>query len=88
MKFKHQIIATCLVGFLLGGASSFTRAEGLTQAHLPEVLCVQHKVILLWESLGIALQVQGIFCSSEEDIVLKEDTLFQTVANISTEVVK
>lgn len=75
MKFKNQIIATCLVGFLLGGASSFTRAEGLTQAHLPEVLCLQHKVVLLWESLGIALQVQGIFCSSDEDIVLKEGTV-------------
>ena len=72
MKFKHQILVSCLVGFLLGGASSFTRAEGLTQAHLPEVLCLQHKVVLLWETLGVALQVQGIFCSSDEDIVLKE----------------
>lgn len=72
MSFKRQILITCIIGFLLGGASSFSRAEGLTQSYLPEVLCLQHKVVLLWEHLGIALQVQGIFCSSDEDIVLKK----------------
>lgn len=36
MNFKHQIITTCIIGFLLGGASSFNWAEGLTQAYLPD----------------------------------------------------
>ena len=69
MKFKHQLITTCLVGFLLGGMSSFAKAEQPSwMIELPKIMCLKNVVWLVWVKSEYAVQVEGIFCSLKGDL--------------------
>lgn len=71
MKFKNQLITTCLVGFLLGGMSSFAKAEDKPSwmLELPKVMCLKNQLWLVWVKSEYAVQVTGVFCSLKEDLV-------------------
>ena len=71
MKFKYQLITTCLVGFLLGGMSSFAKAEDKPSwmQELPKIMCLKNQLWLVWVKSEYAVQVTGIFCSLKEDLV-------------------
>jgi hypothetical protein len=71
MKFKHQLITACIVGFLLGGGASIARADDKPtwMQELPRVMCLKNQLWLVWVQSKYAVQVTGIFCTLTEDLV-------------------
>ena len=70
MKFKRQILITVLSVFLLGGAVSIAKAEQPSwMLEIPRVVCLKNKLWIVWIASKYSVQVKGIFCSMDEDLV-------------------
>lgn len=67
MKFKHQLITACLVGFLLGGGVSLAKADESTD-WLPSVVCKDNKVHVVFTKQNFYMRVNNIFCTYIEDL--------------------
>lgn len=68
MKFKTQAISTCVIGLLLGGSISIARADDTTD-WLPDVVCKQNTVYVVFKQHKLTMKVNGIFCTYNEDLV-------------------
>jgi hypothetical protein len=87
MKFTKQLIISCVLGIALGATSGLVKAEQNLKDFNPEpfkVVCVKNKLYVVWEHRELVIQVKGIFCSDDEDIVklLKPKMVLPVVTNI------
>ena len=68
MKIKQLAIAI-FFAFMVLIPPTYASIRPSWLVELPEVMCIENKVWLLWKSVDFAIKVTGIFCTLTKDLV-------------------